>query len=160
MRSRHPSEGQPAVEFAQRPQFVGLSLDGQSIEPQLNDDLMRLTRWQDLENEYRTNRKFFESCSFAQDSAKAPVAFGQPVPYTAGSYALASFVRSIRLGNVEIPGHQLAVRGFGVIYFGEILLNDRERRVTMVRVQLGCDNEGQGVFGETDPNGTYIPPRT
>jgi hypothetical protein len=60
---------------------------------------------------------------------------------------------------VEIPGHVLAVEGFGVIYFGEILLNDRERRVTMVRMKLGCANAGQAVFAENAPNGTWVPPR-
>jgi hypothetical protein len=52
----------------------------------------------------------------------------------------------------------LPVPGFGIIYFGEILLNDHEWRVTAMRMQLGSANTGQAVFAENDPNGTIWPP--
>jgi hypothetical protein len=159
LRSTHPlTGGQPRIEFVETPQFLGLSLNGQPIQLELNTELMRLTRWDDLNERFRTDREFFESCPFgATDSARS-LTFGQGIPYTAGSYALCSFVRSIRLGDQVIPGHAIEQRGFGTIYFGEILVNDKERRVSMVRMQLACENAGQTVFAETDPNGTLIPP--
>jgi hypothetical protein len=159
LRSTHPQKGQPRIEFMGRPQFGGLSLDGLPIELELNDELMQLARWKDLEKRFRTNRAFFDSCPFAVTDPKRPTAFGKDIPYTVGSYALCSFVRSIKLGDRIIPGHVLDRPGFGTIYFGEVLLNDRERRVTMVRMQLGCENAGQAVFAENAPNGTWIPPR-
>jgi len=158
MRSTHPSFDQPSIEFIESA-FEGLSLNGQPIQVDLNRRLMALSRWGDLQNAYQTDRAFFESCPFAQDAGVPPLCFGHGIPCPAGSFALSSFVRSIRWGPVEIPGHVLAVDGFGVIYFGEILLNDRERRVTMVRIRLGCKHAGQAVFVENAPNGTWVPPR-
>ncbi|HUE04290.1 MAG TPA: hypothetical protein VMR62_32365 [Bryobacteraceae bacterium] len=158
LRSTHPSQDQPSIVFAEPPLFQGLSLAGQPISLTLNDDLMGLGRWDDLESRFRTDRAFFDGCSFGSVNG-GPAAFGQGIPFQRGSFALCSFVRSINWGGREIPGHVLALPDFGAIYFGEILLNDRERRVTMVRMQLGCENAGQAVFAETDPNGTWWPPR-
>jgi len=158
LRSTHGPKGQPHIEFAERPQFEGLSLGGRPIRLELNEELMALTRWKDLEKRFRTNRAFFASCPFGLTNAKRPLTFGQDIPYTVGSYALCSFVRSIQWGDETIPGHVLTQHGFGSIYFGEILVNDKERRVTMVRMLLGSENSGQAVFAETDPNGIWIPP--
>jgi len=159
MRSTHPPKGQPRIEFVGQPQFVDLSLNGQPIQLKLNEELMQLARWKDLEKRFRTNRAFFDSCPFGRTNSKRPLTFGQEIPYTVGSYALCSFVQSIDWGGRIIPGHVLVARGFGTIYFGEVLVNDRERRVTMVRMQLGCQNAGQAVFAENAPNGVFIPPR-
>jgi hypothetical protein len=160
IQSRHPLKGQPSIDFMETPQFQGLSLDGLPIEVELNEELMRLGRYRDLEKKFRTSPKFFQECrdSFATFGRKRPLSFGAMIP-RAGGYALCSFVRSIRWGDQVIPGHVLVRQGFGSIYFGEILLNDRERRVTMVRMQLGSQYGGQASLAETAPNGTWIPPR-
>ncbi len=156
--SRHPEKGQPSIEFARPPLFQDLSFNGQPIQLELNTELMQHTRWDDLENRFRTDRKFFESCLFGRHKPDYSPTFGEGIPNTAGSFALTSFVRSIKLGDQVIPGHALEQRGFGTIYFGEILLNDNERRVTMVRMQLGSHHAGQLLFAESDPNGTPWPP--
>jgi hypothetical protein len=159
MRSTHAPKGQPHIEFARTPQFDGLSLNGQPIVLELNTELMQLARWKDLEKRFRTNRAFFDSCPFGVTNPKRPLTFGQEIPYTVGSYAACSFVRTINWGGRTIPGHVLAQPGFGTIYFGEMLITDRERRVTMVRIQLGSQNAGQAVFAENAPDGTWWPPR-
>ena len=162
MLSRHPlNEAQPTIEFVDgTPLFQELSLAERPIELELNVELMRLGRWDDLEKNFRTNRAFFDSCcnSFAPLGREGAPTFGEKIPYQRGSYALCSFVRNIRWGDRVIPGHVLTQPGFGTIYFGEILLNDRERRVTMLRMQLGSNTGGQAVFAEGDPNGTIWPP--
>lgn len=163
LNSTHPSEDdQPSIVFAEPPLYQDVSFNGEPVVPVLNEELMAQSRWDDLEKNFRTNRKFFDSCrnSFAPLNPKRPPAFGQKIPFARGSYAQCSFVRSIRWGDREIPGHVLALRGFGVIYFGEMLVNDRERRVTMVRMQLGSGNAGQAVFAENAPNGTWWPPKS
>jgi len=156
-----PDADQPTIEFVDgTPRFQGLSLAGLPIELELNTGLMQCSRWDDLVNKFRTVRAFFDNVceSFARlDPERAP-SFGDDVPFVRGAYALCSFVRSIRWGDRTIPGHVLVQPGFGAIYFGEMLLNDREWRVTMVRMRLGSNNAGQAVFAETDPNGTMWPP--
>jgi len=156
------TEAQPVIEFVDdTPQYQGLSLDGLPIELELNAELMRCSRWDDLEKNFRTNRAFFDNCSesFAPLDPKRPPSFGDKIPFVRGAYAQCSFVRSIRWGDRIIRGHVLAQPGFGVIYFGEMLLNDHEWRVTMVRLRLGSNSGGQAVFAETDPNGTIWPPQ-
>jgi hypothetical protein len=158
-----PDANQPTIEFVDgTPRFQGLFLAGLPIELELNVGLMQCSRWDDLANKFRTVREFFDNVfeSFARLDPERPPAFGDDVPFVRGAYALCSFVRSIRWDGRTIPGHVLALPGFGAIYFGEMLLNDREWRVTMVRMRLGSNNAGQAVFAETDPNGTIWPPRT
>jgi hypothetical protein len=159
LRSTHPPKGLPRIEFAETPQFADVSLNGQPVALELNTELMKLSRWDDLQKRFCTNRKFFESCAFGTGDSKRTLAFGDEIPYSSDSYALCSFVRSVRVGDQQIQGHAIYVAGFGTIYFGEIILNDRERRVTMVRIELGCQSAGQAVLVETDPNGTKVPPR-
>jgi hypothetical protein len=158
MSSTHPPKGQPRIEFVKPPQYDGMSLDGQPIVLELNTELMKLTRFDDLEHRFRTNRKFFDSCPFGLSNPNRPPKFGNKIPYTPGSYALCSIVRSITWGGRTIEGHVLTQRGFGKIYFGEMLLSDRQRRVTLVRMDLGSKHRGKISFACTDPNGTPIPP--
>jgi len=162
MLSTHPpDQHQPIIMFVDdTPRFHELSFAGLPVKLNLNVDLMQCGRWDDLEKNFRTNRAFFDNCrdSFAQLDPKREPAFGEAIPFVRGAYALCSFVRSIQWGDRTIPGHVLAHPGFGAIYFGEMLLNDRQWRVTMVRMQLGCHNVGQAAFVETDPNGTPWPP--
>jgi hypothetical protein len=161
MFSTHPpAQELPTIEFVSgTPIFQGLTLGGQPIELELNTELMGLAHWDDLEKNFRTNRKFFDDvCDSFRSPGPGRPNFGEPIPRARGTYAMCSFVRSIRWGGRRTPGHVLPLTGFGAVYFGEMLLNDRERRVTMVRMQLGSNSAGQAVFAENDPNGTWWPP--
>jgi hypothetical protein len=40
-----------------------------------------------------------------------------------------------------------------------MLVNEFNRRVTLVRVKMGSEGQGDASFGEGDPNGTWIPPQ-
>lgn len=51
----------------------------------------------------------------------------------------------------------LRLAGFGTIYFGEYLLTRFSRRLTMVRVELGCPVQGTLVAGGGDINGHIYP---
>jgi hypothetical protein len=159
MRSTHPRKGEPRIEFAEKPHFDGLSLNNLPIEIELRQPLMDLSRMADLENKYRTNRKFFDDCrnAFMCPDPKRPPAFGQRIPRMNG-YALCSIVRSIKWGGERIEGHVLTKKGFGSIYFGEMLVHETNRRVTLVRVKMGSDTEAEATFAEGDPNGTWWPP--
>jgi len=149
---------QPSFDYMEVPVFRDLSLDGQKIELEFNDELMGCTTWHELQKRYKTHRPFFDSLLFGRHKTASPLNFGDDIPYSPGSYAICSFVRSIKIGDRTIPGHVLQLHGFGSIYFGEVILNDRERRVTMVRTQLGCNHAGGSAMAETDPNGTQVPP--
>lgn len=153
-----PDPGQSRFDCPEIPIFKGLSLDGSPIELTLNEELLGCARWCDVEHRYKHDEAFFKSCPFVPGETNRPPKFGDDIPRRPGSYAATSFVRGIRVGDRTIEGHVLPVPGFGLIYFGEILLSEGERRVTMVRTKLGCQSAGQSVNSETDPNGSTTGP--
>lgn len=109
----------------------GLQLDGQPIELDRDTDLI----------DYPT---------FTGYCLKHPSG-----PRTSGGYVVTSFVRSIRWKKKKIQGNVLSLKGFGSIYFGEVLMNEYNRRVTLVRLAMGSTVEAEAACAEADPNGTW-----
>jgi hypothetical protein len=159
MRSTHPRKGQPRIVFVEPPQFEGLSLNNLPIVIELRKPLMDLSRMADLEDKYTTNRRFYDDCckAFMLPDPTRPPAFGKKPPRMNG-YVQCSIVRSVTWGGQRIEGHVLTKKGFGSIYFGEMLINEYNRRVTLVRVKMGSDTEAEATFAESDPNGSWWPP--
>lgn len=56
-----------------------------------------------------------------------------------------------------IDGHTLKVPEFGTISFGELLIAGAERRLTMVRVELGSPIGGYVDAGDMASNGSFFP---
>ena len=74
----------------------------------------------------------------------------------------ASVVREIRWSGKPYPGatidhHVVTVPNFGRIFFGEILISDYSRRLTMLRLELGSPVGGFLAFDEVETNGTWYP---
>jgi hypothetical protein len=59
---------------------------------------------------------------------------------------------------VKVDGNSLIVHDFGTIFFGEMLVTDQSRRLTMVRMRLGSPEGGDADFAEVETNGSWIPP--
>jgi hypothetical protein len=160
LRSTH-RRGQPKIEFVDPPKAAGLSLANLPITLTFRQEFLKLSRMQDLEDKFRSSKAFFADTrdAFMRTDPDKPPAFGQKIPRMNNGYAVCSFVKSIQWGDQTINGHVLTKVGFGTIYFGEMLVNDNNKRITFVRVQLGSDDEGQGGFVEVDPNGDWVPPQ-
>jgi hypothetical protein len=60
--------------------------------------------------------------------------------------------------DATIDGNTVIVPNFGRVYFGELLVQDDARRLTMVRYQLGSDDGGDGSGASGDTNGDTYPP--
>jgi hypothetical protein len=58
-----------------------------------------------------------------------------------------------------ITGNSVKIPGFGSIYFGEILVEEGFRRLTLLRFQLGSPSGGEGSIAEVQTNGSSWPPR-
>ena len=56
---------------------------------------------------------------------------------------------------VTIEGHSIIVPEFGRIFFGEILITEDSRRLTMVRLELGSPVGGTMACAEVESNGTW-----
>jgi hypothetical protein len=68
-----------------------------------------------------------------------------------------SFVSRVRYKNKWRDGNVLSFKGFGHIYFGEVMMKECCRRVTMVRLKMGSDDGGDVSMAEADPNGSWAP---
>jgi len=81
----------------------------------------------------------------------------------AGGITMCTIVESIRWKgapnpNAEIRGNSIIFRDFGTIYLGELLVSDFERRLTMMRIQLGSPEGGDVCYVEGQTNGNGYPP--
>ena len=47
--------------------------------------------------------------------------------------------------------------GFGRVFFGELLIAQYSRRLTMVRMALGSDAGGSASAGDVETNGSWSP---
>jgi hypothetical protein len=129
----------------------GMRLDGDPIEVEHNDDLSRNPTLSGFEDKYQSNKAFFNR----HQNPLRPVSFGDPIPRTSGGYAITSIVHKVRWRNKTFPGYTLKLDGFGTLYFGEVLMNENNRRLTMVRLHMGSDLGAHAAFAESDPNGTW-----
>ena len=156
--STHPRRGQARIQYA-TPQAEGLSLDNLPIELELRREFLDLDTMGEIEQRYRTDKAFFHDCrnAFMRRYSRQVPEFGSDIPRVR-HHALTSIVRAIRWGERRIEGHVLTKAGFGTIYFGEMLIHEYNRRLTLVRVKMGSDTDADGSFGESDPNGDWWPP--
>jgi len=72
----------------------------------------------------------------------------------------ATIVRSIKWAGDEYPGakieqHVVTVPDFGRIFFGELLITDLSRRLTMLRLELGSPIGGFLACAEVENNGSW-----
>jgi hypothetical protein len=72
----------------------------------------------------------------------------------------ATIVKSIRWTGNPFPGatidqHAVVVPNFGTIFFGELLITDLSRRLTMLRVELGSPIGGVVACAEVENNGAW-----
>ena len=57
----------------------------------------------------------------------------------------------------KIDGHTVIVPDFGTVFFGELLIGGSERRLTMLRFDLGSPDGGWIDAGDSSSNGSYFP---
>lgn len=77
-----------------------------------------------------------------------------------GGYLIGTIVRKISWKSTPMPGariddNSVIVPEFGTMFFGEILITAVERRVSMLRLQLGSPEGGAEVYSEVATNGTW-----
>lgn len=60
-------------------------------------------------------------------------------------------------GTARHGAHGIRIPGFGVAYFGEYLVARASRRLTMLRIELGCPITGRIVCANVDSNGHWDP---
>jgi hypothetical protein len=70
-----------------------------------------------------------------------------------------SLMRDLRLGDDEdcLPGNFIEIPDFGVVYLGELIVSQQTRRLTMLRVQLGCAVDGEVSAADVEGDGHRVP---
>jgi hypothetical protein len=159
--SNHPRTGQPSIV----PQDIafggarGIFLNGSQIKVEYDKDFETFPTFALFEKQYRTDDAFFRKYHvrcLRLPTAK-PAAFGERLPRVTGGYVVTTFVRRIIYGGKAVTGNVLALTGFGRIYFGEVLMSEYQRRVTMVRLDMGSAMEADAACVEIDSNGSWLP---
>jgi hypothetical protein len=161
--SDHPRRGQPSIAPSEI-LFAGLSLNGKEIRVEFDDDFRRDATFAAFEERYRTSERFFRKY---QNRCRRPGLragkFGERLPRI-GGYVSTSIVKCIHYDGEHIDGHVLTFPGFGRIYLGELLMNENNKRLTMLRSVMkagdGIASGGGGVdaeiaCAEADPNGSW-----
>jgi hypothetical protein len=134
----------------------GIVLEGSPVTVEFDDQLIdKYPTYSKYEDAFRTKKKFFEAQSQCMPGLPKRYRFGGKLPRIQGGYIQTSIVKALVWKGTTYPGNMLAVPDFGRIYFGEILLHEYNRRLTMLRFDLGCDNDGRAGGGEVDPNGVW-----
>jgi hypothetical protein len=93
---------------------------------------------------------------------------GPPTPprgrlIQSGGFIYGTIVKSIRWDGPEFPQSRIVDNSvvlepdFGRVFFGELLISDYSRRLTMVRFALGSDSGGSASAGEGCSNGIWSP---
>lgn len=151
--SDHPNLKAPVIRIKEVVfgQKLGMRLDGERIDVEYNDDLDKNPTFSAFQDRYQSNKDFFAR----HQALKKKVSFGDPPPRTTAGYVQASIVRSVTWKKKKYPGNSLRLTGFGTIYFGEVLMNENNRRFTMVRLEMGSELGASCACAEADPNGTW-----
>ena len=162
-RSYHPSSGAPQFQLLNEPDTTGMSLlltplNGKpvTVPLHLTIDPAYLTpcTLDDLDARFMGDRKFFDD--YCASSGSGQYVFGKSkLPRTPEGYVVTSAVTSIRRGEQTIRGNVLVEKGLGTITFGKTIMSGDSRRVTLVRIKLGSQEEGFCTFAGTDSNGIW-----
>jgi hypothetical protein len=159
MVSDHARQGQPSIV----PKEVvfggekGILLGGKPVRVDTDArDLEEFATFEAFEKEYRKNPSFFKKyCSRIRRTDGKKGVPGERLPRVSG-YVATSIVRNITWGDQRIRGNVLTLEGFGQVYFGELLMNEYNRRLTMVRLRMGSAMRADVAYGEADPNGSWF----
>lgn len=158
--------GQPAIRIGKDVAVDGISIDGHRLVVELNtkpflkhDTHARvLAAADDAKFVEEAGESLFMSRRFA-GTAKTP-AFRKLI--RTGSTIYATIVKSIRWDGKPFPKSEIhdnvvVLPEFGRVFFGELLISEQSRRLTMVRMALGSDAGGSASAGDVETNGMWSP---
>lgn len=158
--------GQPSikpVDARKQTAIEGVFIDGHELLVELN---LPVFKQYDTQAKLLTavdNANFVKShghCFFLRTGVdrRTPPPAGRLV--TSHQSIHATVVGKLRWRGKPFPGaridhNSVKIPRFGKIFFGEILISDRARRLTMMRVKLGSPIGGDLAFDSVEPNGVW-----
>jgi hypothetical protein len=158
MTSKSPAASdEPAMRLDNETSFDGVAIDGHNLEIEIAYDVFQ---------RYDTKAKLLgavDDAKFVKQHGHLFHLTGQPERrrlVREGGIITGTIVRSISWKGASMPGaridgNSVVVPDFGTIHFGEILITATERRVSMLRLQLGSPEGGAEVYSEVATNGSW-----
>jgi hypothetical protein len=158
--------GQPSIRISKDTLIDGISIEGFKLvveidtKPFLQCDTHAklLSAADDPKFVAKAGQTLFMSKRFGGDG-KTP-AFRKLIQ--TGGTIYATIVKSIRwdgkpFPKSEIHDNMVVLPTFGRVFFGELLISEASRRLTMVRMALGSDSGGSASGGDVEANGVWSP---
>jgi hypothetical protein len=163
-------EGAPSIKL-EGTHFEDLRIDGVPVEVDLAVDLLDQHHTHELaQNAYKKDKKFrafFDGATLKGKLQQAPERvrqwFPEPaanaaeMPHTNGVTTL-SLVRAVKTKSRKLKcwGNVIYIEGFGTIHLAELHISKSNRRLTMIRVDLGSPVVGaMAVCTVVDGGSTY-----
>jgi hypothetical protein len=142
--------------------YDGVSIDGHELIVDVNEELFRA---------HDTHGKLAKALSGAAFVKEHGAHFGRTRPLvrkagaqgraTSGGHFIGTIVKGLRwegapYRGAEIDGpNTLKIPNFGRVHFGEIIIKQHSRRLSMIRFALGSPTGGDAVAGDVDTNGGW-----
>lgn len=136
--SHHFADGREASSVTLGSHFENLKVAGQLVHCEPDGQVLRE----------------LDTMSKARDGFKDRKPFAVSAD---GSRIATSILRNVACEGMTVKDNAIHFSEFGSIYLGEIIISDGERRLTMIRIQFGCEVEGDGNFGGVGGNGHPYP---
>jgi hypothetical protein len=155
--------GEPAIAVGDKTMIEGVEIGGRRLKVELNAPIFQ---------RYDTRSKLLMA---ADDPARADelvphlllasTIHGVPLPprgrlIQTQSTIYSTIVKSLEwedepLRGALITDHTVYVPGFGKIIFGELLITDLSRRLTLLRIEFGSPDGGDMACAEVESNGIW-----
>ena len=163
LRAKSPAgSGEPRITLGDV-MVEGVAIDGFKLRVEIERGVFQrydthaklLTAADDEDFVRRHGKHLFMTTNFEGRPAPPP---GRLVPGYDTIYA--TIVRTIEWDGppdpaAQIDHHSVAVKDFGRIFFGEILITSSSRRLTLMRLELGSDDGGSAGGPDVDINGSW-----
>jgi hypothetical protein len=163
-RSSVAGSGEPSIAPARDTTIQGVMIAGNPLTVNLNIGLFQKYDTQSKVLAAADDPKVFRGYSnqLAIGSTIEGVAPERPTLVSRDGVVYTTIVKELKWEgkppkNARIDDHSVVVDDFGTVYFGELLISKVERRMTMVRFELGSPVGGYCDFVDVGSNGSGFP---
>jgi hypothetical protein len=150
--SKHPKNGDEPSIIPLGSSFENLRIAGVPVAVDLATDLFtKYGTFTGLQKAYSSDRKSLEPLLMVAPEGKA-------LPQSKAGMAGVTLVRNCDYGDkTSVTKNAIKVDHFGTVYLAEMYVSGNERRLVMLRIELGCPVEGGVALGGVGGNGSPYP---
>jgi hypothetical protein len=163
-RSAVAGSGEPSIVPGRDTTIQGVMVAGNALSVNLNVGFFQKYDTRSKVMAAADDPRVFRSYTnhFVIGATVEGVAPERPAPISRDGVIYTTIVKELKWegkppSNARIDGHSVIVKDFGTVYFGELLIDKEERRLTMARFELGSPIGGYCDFVDIGSNGGGFP---